>query len=179
MNRIWLINVRKQQKLSQQQVAAASNIDRAYYSQIETGKRDPSMDVAMKISDALGFHPSVFFMEYFDEPFQLALKDSPMIIAHCDSQLRYTWIFNPHPDFDPQQVIGKRDDELARNHGTKQLMELKMEVIVTGMPVRREIVFPLSDGDQIYDVFGKPLFDADGRLAGVATSSTCISERAE
>jgi hypothetical protein len=35
-----------------------------------------------------------------------------------DKDLRYTWIYNLHPDFPVAQLLGKRDDEIANNEGT-------------------------------------------------------------
>jgi hypothetical protein len=34
------------------------------------------------------------------------------VVAEVDRELRYVWIDNPHPDFDPSRAAGKRDDEL-------------------------------------------------------------------
>ncbi|WP_112179948.1 MULTISPECIES: helix-turn-helix domain-containing protein [Paraliobacillus] len=61
MKREWLINSRKSQGLKQAQVASRAFIDRAYYSQIETGKRNPSFNVAINIAAALNFDPIIFF----------------------------------------------------------------------------------------------------------------------
>lgn len=61
MKREWLINSRKSQGLKQAQVASRAFIDRAYYSQIETGKRNPSFDVAINIAAVLNFDPIIFF----------------------------------------------------------------------------------------------------------------------
>jgi hypothetical protein len=35
-----------------------------------------------------------------------------IVPSQFDIDLRYCWIYNPHPDFEPGSVIGKRDDEL-------------------------------------------------------------------
>lgn len=61
MRREWLIQLRKSQRLTQEQVAASAFIDRGYYSQIENGKRDPSPTVGYNISKALDFDPMLFF----------------------------------------------------------------------------------------------------------------------
>ncbi|HMA83673.1 MAG TPA: PAS domain S-box protein [Candidatus Thermoplasmatota archaeon] len=112
-----------------------------------------------------------------DERFHLAITHSNMIYAHCDTSLRYTWIYNPHPDFDSQDVIGKRDVELADNTGTRQLMQLKQQVIETGNPVRKDISFPTSEGIQTYDIIAEPLMNDSGSIYGVATCSLDITQR--
>ncbi|WP_163972059.1 helix-turn-helix domain-containing protein [Oceanobacillus halotolerans] len=67
MKRDWLIQFRKEKRLTQEQVASKAFIDRAYYSQIETGKRNPGFNVAVNISKVLGFKPLMFFQEHLSE----------------------------------------------------------------------------------------------------------------
>lgn len=56
----------------------------------------------------------------------------PLTLATCDRELRYTWVHNPHPDFDPSKVRGRRDDELGDNAGIQRLAGLKRQVLLTG-----------------------------------------------
>lgn len=169
--RSWLIKLRKEQDLTQQEIAAGAHIDRAYYAQIENGTRNPSMAVASQIASYLHINPSLFYTEHLSEPFEKALVHSPVVIAHCDLNLRYTWMFNPHPDFKMNVVIGKRDDELDINEGTTGLMELKQSVMDDGITRREIIAFPLSEGLIRYDVFAQPLYDQNGHIIGAATVS--------
>jgi PAS domain S-box-containing protein len=112
-----------------------------------------------------------------EERYRLAIEHSSLILAQTDRDLRYTWIRNPHPDFAPDSVLGKRDDELADNEGTRQLMLMKQQVIDTGRGLRKDIVFPVSDGPQTYDVAAEPLRDAAGQVTGVATCALDVTER--
>ncbi len=48
-----LIQRRKALNLTHEQVANKSGISRAYYTNIEAGRKDPSMGVAKKIADTL------------------------------------------------------------------------------------------------------------------------------
>lgn len=59
--RNWLIKIRG--RFTQEQVALLANISRSAYSNIEIGKRDPSVGTAKKIAKALGFDWQVFFDE--------------------------------------------------------------------------------------------------------------------
>lgn len=108
---------------------------------------------------------------------RLAIEHSSIILAQTDRDLRYRWIVNPHPDFDPKHAIGMRDVELADNEGTRQLMQMKQQVIDTEKGLRMDIVFPLSDGLRTYDVLAEPLRDAAGAVVGVTTSALDITER--
>lgn len=38
-----------------------------------------------------------------------ALQALGLVVAEVDRNLRDVWIDNPHPDFDPRTVIGKRE----------------------------------------------------------------------
>lgn len=53
MKRQQLIEIRKNLKLTQADLASATGIHRSYYGLIENGNRNPSLDVAMKISTVL------------------------------------------------------------------------------------------------------------------------------
>ena len=52
-----LINRRKEEKLKQREVAEAVGIDRGYYSNIETGKRNGSVDIWLRIGKFLKIPP--------------------------------------------------------------------------------------------------------------------------
>ncbi|QGG46873.1 helix-turn-helix domain-containing protein [Heliorestis convoluta] len=107
-----------------------------------------------------------------DEMFHIALKNTSIIIAHCDLELKYTWIYNSHPDFLYDSCIGKKDDDLGINEGILQLINLKKKVIETGIGARETISFPLSNGMIAYDVIAEPLKDNDNQIIGVTTVST-------
>jgi signal transduction histidine kinase len=109
--------------------------------------------------------------------FREVLKKSPIILAHIDLDLRYTWIYNPTPDFDPASLLGKRDDEISENEGTLQLVELKRKVIETGSAACKQITFPLSGGNQTFDISAQPLKDDSGRVIGATTIALNITER--
>lgn len=59
----FLIKVRKEKGLSQKDVAEAAEINQAAYSNIEKGKRNPSVKTAKKIAAVLGFDWIEFFKE--------------------------------------------------------------------------------------------------------------------
>ncbi|WP_400243788.1 helix-turn-helix transcriptional regulator [Niallia sp. JL1B1071] len=61
MKKEWLISIRKAKNMTQEQVASFAFIDRSYYSQIESGKRNPSIGVAYSIALVLEFDPLYFF----------------------------------------------------------------------------------------------------------------------
>ncbi|CAI5968045.1 unnamed protein product [Closterium sp. NIES-65] len=71
---------------------------------------------------------------------QVALERAPFMIAHLDTSLRYTWVFN-HNLLVNQDMIGKRDyDILPRGTlGVEEAMEIKQRALATGKAQRGEV----------------------------------------
>ncbi|PRS02335.1 transcriptional regulator [Bacillus atrophaeus] len=70
--RTWLLNIRTAANMTQEEVANVAEIKRPYYSQIESGVRRPSVQVAKKISEVLGFDWALFFESECSEKRQSA-----------------------------------------------------------------------------------------------------------
>lgn len=113
-----------------------------------------------------------------EERFRLCLRGGNVVLALCDSDLRYVWIHNPHPDFDARLVIGKRDTEVADNEGTRQLESLKQSVVESRAEAMREIAFPLARGPDVYQVLAEPRFDSSGKVEAVVTVAVDVTARA-
>jgi transcriptional regulator with XRE-family HTH domain len=158
--------------MTQQEVASKAFIERSYYAQIENGIRKPSSEVTIKLGEVLDFHASSFNLE--ENPFSIALKNAPVVLAHCDTQLRYTWIFNT-PDLVPDDHIGKTDIELDNNEGNRALMKLKQDVLDEKTPINRVVSIPLKTEMISYNVYAHPLINEEGTIIGVATASTEIN----
>ena len=112
-----------------------------------------------------------------EKQFQNAVAHSGMIYAQSDCDLRYQWVYNPYSDFSEENILGKRDGEIAVNQGTSELMALKRQVLETGEKHRRDISFPLSDGIRTYDIIAEPIENIDGGIIGVATCALDITLR--
>ena len=63
----WITDRRKKLGLTQQDVADKSDIDRAYLSLIETGKRSPSVVVAKRLALTLQVDWTIFFDQQGNE----------------------------------------------------------------------------------------------------------------
>ena len=59
--RNWLRKIRKEQKLSQHEIADMVGISQTYYSAIEVGTRNVMVPTAKKIAAALGFDWQRFY----------------------------------------------------------------------------------------------------------------------
>lgn len=64
----WLRDIREQQGMSQSEISKAVEIAQASYSNIEAGKRMPSVPVAKRIAAALGFDWTRFYEDPEERP---------------------------------------------------------------------------------------------------------------
>lgn len=113
------------------------------------------------------------------ERFELALKDSPTVVFTQDTDLRYTWFYNPRPEFDPNAVLGKTDAELMQPDDATRLMEIKRQVIETGQPAREEVHMMLDGHAFYYDLFVEPQLDETQQIIGVCCATTDITARVQ
>ncbi len=103
-----------------------------------------------------------------EQRFELALRDSPVLVFHQDLELRYTWLNRSPTEEPPEALLGKRDDELfSRPEDAAPVMALKREVLATGKGLRRELEVLLPDGLRVYDMIYEPLRDDAGELVGI------------
>lgn len=59
--RKWLLDIRRRCGMSQRTIAAAAGISQVGYCLIERGEREPSVNTAKRIADALGFEWTRFY----------------------------------------------------------------------------------------------------------------------
>lgn len=62
----WLKELRKKNKKTQGQMAEAAGVTQQHYNYIENGERRPSVEVAKRIAEVLGFAWTRFFEEEQD-----------------------------------------------------------------------------------------------------------------
>lgn len=111
-----------------------------------------------------------------EERYRVAVKNAPAIYAQTDENLRYRWIFNSSPDFDPNIMIGKRDDELDDSEESRRLVALKRQVFETGEGLQTEVILHYPEGERSYDMTIEPLRDRFDRVVGVTTAAFDITE---
>lgn len=59
--RDWLVKIRKNEEMSQEEIALLIGVQRTTYVRYETGERTPKPDIALKIANLFGFDPMKFF----------------------------------------------------------------------------------------------------------------------
>ena len=108
--------------------------------------------------------------------FAVALQNTRILVYTTDAELRYTWVRNPHPAFDPAVVLGRRDDELLPPEQAEPLVRLKRDVLESGVGRRGEFTVQLNGERSDYDLTVEPLRH-DGRCVGVTVAAMEITER--
>ena len=116
-------------------------------------------------------------LNYSEERFRIALKNSPIVVFNQDTELRYTWIYNPALGFDASQVVGKFESDLFLPEDAKKIAALKWEVLRTGMGTREEVVIGYNEDIKCYDLSVDPLRNADGEIVGVTCAALDITPR--
>ena len=113
-----------------------------------------------------------------EDRYRTALKHSPVVFAKVDTDLRYEWICNPHDDFRPETVYGKRDDELDSGPGIEALVDLKRRTLNQCKQQRAQITFERSDGPRTYDITATPIReDPGGAVTGLTTAALDVTRQ--
>jgi transcriptional regulator with XRE-family HTH domain len=69
MAREWLAKLRIARNKTHDDVANQVDVSRQYYGMIESGIRNPSVDLAKRIASSLGFEWTIFFTDEGNEMF--------------------------------------------------------------------------------------------------------------
>jgi len=109
--------------------------------------------------------------------FEVALASTQIMVYTADHDLRYTWVQNPHPNFDPAQILGRRDDELFSPEAAGPLIRLKQDVLESGVGRRSEFAVDIGGTLHHYDLTVVPLHGADGGVEGVTVAAMDITAR--
>ncbi|MGG6237020.1 PAS domain-containing protein [Nodosilinea sp. AN01ver1] len=113
-------------------------------------------------------------LEQTTKRLNVALKSVPITLFSQDRQLRYTWVYNPTHSYTPEQMLGRRDDDLVPAHAAAQLRQLKQQVLDTGVGLRAEV----DVGQAIFDLTIDPIHDRSDRIVGLTGAAVDISARA-
>jgi PAS domain S-box-containing protein len=110
-----------------------------------------------------------------DERFRVALRGKGTIAFEQDRELRHTWVYNPHPGFSEQQLLGRTDLDILPRETAERLTAFKRGALESGAPARTEMDMEIGGGWFTYDIAVEPLRDADGRVAGLIGSATDVT----
>ncbi len=114
-----------------------------------------------------------------EDRFRTAIRNSPITVFQQDKDLRVTWVYNPFPDLDPEDFLGKTDFELAshQEREASRLTKIKRQVLKSGEGVRQETQAAIHGEVRYFDLTIEPLRDLDGNITGVTCVSIDITDR--
>lgn len=108
---------------------------------------------------------------------QVALRSVPLMVYTCDRQQRYTSVYQPLAGFRPEEVLGKRDDELIPLENAAELIDAKQKALDTGQGDVQEVLVPANGENYYYILTTEPIRDHDGSVTGLTCSAIDITEQ--
>ena len=110
-----------------------------------------------------------------EERFNIALKNSPITVFTQDSDLRYTWVYNPTLDFDASLDLGKTDLEILPLEEAQKLTALKQQVLDDGIGAHEEISVSFNAEMRYFDLTIEPTIDRIGSIVGISCVAADIT----
>lgn len=116
-------------------------------------------------------------LRHSEERFRVALKNSPIFVFNQDTDLRYTWIYNPITGWTIEEMLGKQDSEIMAQQDAQCLTAIKYHVLTTGLGTRQEVSINTPLGTKYYDLTVEPLRNESQEIIGITCACIDISER--
>ncbi|MBI2839973.1 MAG: diguanylate cyclase [Acidobacteria bacterium] len=112
-----------------------------------------------------------------EDRFRVAMKHSPVFVFNQDRNLRYTWVYNPQQEFEPEAIIGKTDADLLPPEQASRLTEIKRRTLDSGIGTRQET--PLTEADRTFycDLIVEPLRNEASEVIGITGASVDVTDR--
>ncbi len=116
-------------------------------------------------------------LHFSHQRFEMALKNTDIVVFTQDRDLRYTWVYNPALGVSPADVIGQTDETLGAVQDATELSAAKRAVIESGVGQHRDFVLTGRDGaPRTFDTIMEPLHDPSGTIIGLVASSVDVTE---
>ena len=111
--------------------------------------------------------------------FRTALRTSGVSVFNQSRDLRYTWVHDPVLGIQPDELVGRTDDEFFATlpETAERLTAIKRRVIETGEAAQEEVLIPWNGTDHWFDLIVDPQLDREGRIVGVVCATIDVTER--
>jgi PAS domain S-box-containing protein len=112
--------------------------------------------------------------------YELALRESKVMIFTQDRNLRYTSISNPIAGLAVDEIIGGTDERILEGESLDAVSALKQAVLDTGTPQDTDVGIRFyADDVRWYDLHVEPLRDVTGKVAGLIGAAVDNTARKE
>lgn len=112
-----------------------------------------------------------------EERFRLALKAGDVAVFRQDRALRYTWICNPVPGFEIDDMIGKRDEDvMGEPEEVRATTKAKRAVMESGVTQRHEFPITTNGSTRYFEYTIAPWRNDDGDVVGVTCAAVDVTE---
>ena len=112
-----------------------------------------------------------------EERFRLAIQHSKLMAWQCDTEMRFTWVYNSHFGIPGDGLLGKTPGELGIEAGMKEFLAHGGEVLARGMGTRKTIKHVYADNrERYFDQQVEALRDPDGKIVGLIGISLDVTE---
>lgn len=128
---------------------------------------------ALLLADKFSGSPFLQVNEFTSEQiFRSALKNTPVTIFVLDTELRYTWIYNPSVGQPAEKFIGKKVGEMNKPKDASALINFYSEVLKSGLARQEEFKLEFEDKAAFYEIYALPLKNSSGEVTGLVAAST-------
>jgi PAS domain S-box-containing protein len=110
-----------------------------------------------------------------EKRFRVALENSPVTVFECDADLRYTWVYNPRFGTGSEELLGKRDDEIAPPDVAEKMLDYKRQALALGHSGRFNLHVSHDGQHYYYDIVTEPLHDLAGTVVGLTVASIDVT----
>lgn len=107
--------------------------------------------------------------------FVTATANAQIGIFAQDRDLRYTWAHNPRLAESPDDMIGRRDDDVLPEEAREQVIAAKRRVLETGQAETFEVELPEGDSHSWFRVTTSPLRGDDDGVIGIISTAVDIT----
>jgi PAS domain S-box-containing protein len=112
--------------------------------------------------------------------YELALRESKVLVFTQDSNLRYTSISSPAAGLAVADIIGRTDEAIFAGEGRDAIIALKNSALRSGSPQDSEIGIASNEGGtRWYDFHIEPLRDLTGTITGLIGAAIDVTKRKE
>ncbi len=117
-------------------------------------------------------------IELAKQRFEQALSRSNITVFTQDTDLRYTWIYNPRPGLRMQDAIGRTSQEINPSGEEDESLTLRRRALGLGQTTNATVAVPAEKEGRLYlDMTVSPTFDQYGAIDGLLCTAVDVTEK--